>query len=78
MPTHSIILAWEIPWTEEPGRLQSTGLQRVILEFYLFSAALAVHCYAQAFSSYSEQELLFTMVQGLLIAKASLVAEPGL
>ena len=29
MATHSIILAWEIPWTEEPGRLQSTGLQRV-------------------------------------------------
>ena len=27
--THSGILAWEIPWTEEPGRLQSTGLQRV-------------------------------------------------
>ena len=27
--THSIILAWEIPWTEEPGGLQSVGLQRV-------------------------------------------------
>ena len=27
--THSNILAWEIPWTEEPGRLQSMGLQRV-------------------------------------------------
>ena len=26
---HSSILAWRIPWTEEPGRLQSTGLQRV-------------------------------------------------
>ena len=26
---HSSILPWEIPWTEEPGRLQSTGLQRV-------------------------------------------------
>ena len=26
--THSRILAWEIPWTEEPGRLQSLGLQR--------------------------------------------------
>ena len=23
--THSCILVWEIPWTEEPGRLQSTG-----------------------------------------------------
>ena len=26
MATHSSILAWRIPWTEEPGRLQSTGL----------------------------------------------------
>ena len=26
---HSSILAWRIPWTEEPGRLQSIGLQRV-------------------------------------------------
>ena len=26
---HSSILAWGIPWTEEPGRLQSMGLQRV-------------------------------------------------
>ena len=29
MATHSSILVWKIPWTEEPGRLQSTGLQRV-------------------------------------------------
>ena len=29
MATHSSILAWEIPWTEEPGGLQSIGLQRV-------------------------------------------------
>ena len=27
--THSSILAWKIPWTEEPGRLQSLGPQRV-------------------------------------------------
>ena len=27
--THSSILAWEIPWTEEPGRLQSVWSQRV-------------------------------------------------
>jgi len=30
MATHSSILAWKIPWTEKPGRLQSMGLQRVI------------------------------------------------
>ena len=29
MMTHSSILAWEIPWTGEPGRLQSMGLQRI-------------------------------------------------
>ena len=29
MATHCSILAWIIPWTEEPGRLQSIGLQRV-------------------------------------------------
>ena len=29
MSTHSSILAWRISWTEEPGRLQSMGLQRV-------------------------------------------------
>ena len=29
MATHSSIFAWEIPWTEEPGRLQFLGMQRV-------------------------------------------------
>jgi len=29
MSIHSSILAWRIPWTEEPGGLQSVGLQRV-------------------------------------------------
>ena len=29
MGTHSSILAWGIPWTEEPGGLQSMGLQRI-------------------------------------------------
>ena len=28
MATHSSILAWEIPWTEEPGELRSTRLQK--------------------------------------------------
>ena len=32
MATPSSVLAWKIPWTEEPGGLQSTGLQRV--EYY--------------------------------------------
>ena len=29
MATHSSTLAWKIPWTEEPGKLQSIGLHRV-------------------------------------------------
>jgi len=29
MAIHSRTIAWKIPWTEEPGRLQSTGSQRV-------------------------------------------------
>ena len=29
MATHSSVLPWRMPWTEEPGRLQSMGSQRV-------------------------------------------------
>ena len=42
MATHSSVLAWKIPWTEEPGRLQSMRLQRVghdwMTSLSLFSA----------------------------------------
>ena len=34
MATHSRILTWRTPWTEEPGRLQSVGLQRVGYDTY--------------------------------------------
>ena len=37
MATHSSILAWRIPWTEEPGRLQSMGSQRVRHNWVVFS-----------------------------------------
>ena len=37
MAIHSNILAWKIPWMEEPGRLQSMGLQRVGHDFQLCS-----------------------------------------
>ena len=36
MVTHSSILAWKIPWTEEPGRLQSMGSQREMTERFHF------------------------------------------
>ena len=38
MATHSIIIAWRIPWTEEPGRLQSMGSKRVGDDTFTFTA----------------------------------------
>ena len=35
MATHASVLAWEIPWTEEPGRLLSVGSQRVGLDLLM-------------------------------------------
>ena len=45
MPTHSSIIAWRIPWTEEPGRLQSMGSRRirhnwVIVTFTMFCLSI--------------------------------------
>ena len=42
MATHSIILAWKPPWMEEPGRLKSTGSQRVRHNFTLTRNRVAV------------------------------------
>ena len=36
LATHSSILAWKIPWTEEPGGLQSMGSQRVGLDWHYY------------------------------------------
>ena len=41
MATHSSILAWRIPWTEEPGGLQSMGSQRQAMDERLSTAQLA-------------------------------------
>ena len=46
--------------------------------FYLFLAALGLHCCARAFSNCGERGLLFVAVRGLLIAVASPVVEHGL
>ena len=43
--THSSILAWEIPWTEEPGGLQSMGLQRVRCNWL----TLSLYCLKESF-----------------------------
>ena len=41
MATHSSTLAWKIPWTEEPGRLQSMGSLRVTTEQLHFHFSLS-------------------------------------
>ena len=55
MATHSSILAWRIPWTEEPGRLQSTGLQKVghdwMTSLYFFTSC---HGTAGSFSMWTK------------------------
>ena len=43
MATYSSILAWKIPWTEEPGRLQSRGLRRVGHDSYFTSLHLTFY-----------------------------------
>ena len=42
MAIHSSFLAWRIPWTEEPGRLQSTGSQRHRTEWLTLTFALCI------------------------------------
>ena len=50
MATHSSILAWEIPWTEEPGGLQSMGLQsHRRLSTYMHAYHLSVPLHIQHF-----------------------------
>ena len=44
MATHSNILAWRIPWTEEPGGLQSMGSQRVDTTEQLTLALVNLYC----------------------------------
>ena len=46
--------------------------------YLLFLAVLGLHCCTRAFSSCGEQELLFIVMHGLLVAVASLIAEHGL
>ena len=63
MATHSRILAWRIPWTEEPGRLQSMGSQRVghqtrlsdFISFFLsiWVASIFGYCHNNTISSRS-------------------------
>ena len=61
MATHSSTLAWRIPWTEEPGRLQSMGSQRVRHDWATsLSLSLSVYsCHLFLISSASVKSLAF-------------------
>ena len=43
MATHSSIVAWRTPWTEEPGRLQSLGLQKVGMSMHAHTYGFMCH-----------------------------------
>ena len=51
MTPHSSTLAWKIPWMEEPGRLQSTGSQRVRHDWSDLAAAAGTKGYLKSWSS---------------------------
>ena len=46
MATHSSTLAWKIPWTEKPGRLQSVGWQRVRHDW---ATSLSLYSYSKTY-----------------------------
>ena len=69
MATHSSILAWRIPWTEEPGGLQSMGSQRVtqlsmnahsycIILYILQVYRIVIHNFWRLYSIYSYYKIL--------------------
>ena len=71
----SSALAGRLSTTAPPGKSLYFLKFIYFYLFILFLAALGLRCCAQAFSSCSEQGLLFVAVRGLLIMVASLVAE---
>ena len=67
MAAHSSILAWEIPWTEEPGVLQSMGLQRIRHDWV-----------TNTFTFSSERFLPWTQSEGRILVNGMCVpAEAG-
>ena len=65
MATHSSILAWRIPWTEEPGRLQSTSLtysfRSLLSILYLFAAQSVSSIFTSVRSQFSKTFTLLTV-----------------
>ena len=67
MAPHSSTLAWKIPWTEEPGRLQSMGLQRVRHLLRGFTFTFHFHALEKEMATHSS----------VLAWKIPRMAEPG-
>ena len=69
MATQSSILAWEIPWTEEAGGLQTMGLQRVAMTYRLSTHIRLLHRHEGAFQKRTEipgLKYLHISVKGIL------------
>ena len=70
MATHSSILAWRIPWTEEPGGLQSMGSQRATNIFtFTFWVGLKV-CSGFSVIAYEKPERIFWPAQYVKLNKS--------
>ena len=64
MAIHSSTLAWKIPWTEEPGRLQSMGSQRVGREFtFTFLLPFNSYMLKRIYVSYCDSDDEFQLLQ---------------
>ena len=76
MATHSGIFVWRIPWTEEPGRLQSIGWQRVRHDWSdlarVPSLLTWIHIRLEPDESLAKQIVLF-LIAGLVVSKLDLV-----
>ena len=70
MATPSSVFAWETPWTEEPGRLQSTGLQRVRHDCATEGAR--AHTHAQS----STRPVIIWIPSSVTLSQFLLLAQP--
>ena len=59
LATHPSILAWEIPWTEEPGGLQSMGSQRVGHNLVAKQQEVVLNCLATFFFFHKKKQIGF-------------------
>ena len=75
MATHSSILAWEIPWTEQPGRLQSKGSQRVGRDGSTSHTCTTIYLSTGYLTSYSHTPSLLLFQKGLKAKPENWVVE---